>query len=81
MGSTPVRSMFHERPGCRVDSLARTNVMSAWYWRVAGGEGSGIAWSYPESFPEAARLAGCVACDQDEVRVTMGMGSPTGVRP
>jgi uncharacterized protein (DUF427 family) len=51
------------------------------YWRLAGSPGSGIAWSYPEPFPEVARLAGYVAFDQDEVRVTIGKGSYTGVRP
>jgi uncharacterized protein (DUF427 family) len=51
------------------------------YWRVAGSEGSGIAWSYPEPFPEVARLAGYVAFDQDEVRVTIGKGIFTGMRP
>jgi uncharacterized protein (DUF427 family) len=51
------------------------------YWRAAGGEGSGIAWHYPEPFPEVARLAGHVAFDQDEVRVTIGKGIFTGVRP
>ena len=51
------------------------------YWRAAGSEGSGLAWSYPEPFGEVARLAGYVAFDQDEVRVTMGKGAFTGVRP
>ncbi len=51
------------------------------YWRVAGREGPGIAWSYPEPFPQVARLAGYVAFDQDEVRVTIGKGTFTGVRP
>ncbi|MFD0684451.1 DUF427 domain-containing protein [Actinomadura fibrosa] len=51
------------------------------YWRVAGGEGDGIAWSYPDPFPEVARLAGYVAFDQEAVRVTIGKGSFTGVRP
>jgi len=51
------------------------------YWRAAGGEGAGIAWSYPEPFPEVARLAGYIAFDQDEVRVTIGKGTFTGVRP
>ena len=51
------------------------------YWRVAGSEGTGIAWSYPEPFPEVARLAGYVAFDQDKVRVTIGRGTFTGVRP
>jgi uncharacterized protein (DUF427 family) len=51
------------------------------YWRAAGSEGSGIAWSYPEPFPQVARLAGYVAFDQDEVRVTIGTGAFTGVRP
>ena len=51
------------------------------YWRAAGGEGPGIAWSYPEPFPEVARLAGYIAFDQDEVRVTIGKGTFTGVRP
>jgi uncharacterized protein (DUF427 family) len=51
------------------------------YWRAAGREGPGIAWSYPEPFPEVARLAGHVAFDQDEVRVTIGKGVFTGVRP
>jgi uncharacterized protein (DUF427 family) len=133
MGSTPARSMYHQRPDYRVDLLARTNVMTAWagelclarssacltvdeqdhglvvyfpreavdfshlepvghrtvcpfkgqavYWRMAGTAGPGIAWSYPEPFPEVARLAGYVAFDQDEVRVTIGKGSFTGVRP
>ena len=51
------------------------------YWRAAGGEGPAIAWSYPEPFPEVARLAGYIAFDQDEVRVTIGRGTFTGVRP
>jgi uncharacterized protein (DUF427 family) len=51
------------------------------YWRAAGGEGPDIAWSYPQPFPEVARLAGYVAFDQDEVRVTIGKGTFTGVRP
>jgi uncharacterized protein (DUF427 family) len=51
------------------------------YWRAAGTGGSGIAWSYLEPFPQLARLAGYVAFDQDEVRVTMGKGRYTGVRP
>jgi uncharacterized protein (DUF427 family) len=51
------------------------------YWRPAGTAGSGIAWSYPEPFPQVARLAGYVAFDQDEVRVTIGKGTYTGVRP
>ena len=51
------------------------------YWRPAGGAGPGIAWSYPEPFPQVARLAGYVAFDQDEVRVTIGKGTYTGVRP
>ena len=50
------------------------------YWRVAGTEGSGLAWSYPEPFPEVARLAGYVAFDLDEVRVTIGKGTYTGAR-
>ncbi|MGA2830849.1 MAG: hypothetical protein ABSF03_32590 [Streptosporangiaceae bacterium] len=41
----------------------------------------GIASSDPEPFPEVARLAGYVAFDQDEVRVTVGRGTFTGVRP
>jgi uncharacterized protein (DUF427 family) len=51
------------------------------YWRAAGGAGAGVAWSYPDPFPEVARLAGYVAFDQDEVRVTIGKGRFTGVRP
>jgi uncharacterized protein (DUF427 family) len=51
------------------------------YWRAAGGQGAGIAWSYPEPFPQVARLAGYIAFDQDEVRVAMGRGTFTGVRP
>jgi uncharacterized protein (DUF427 family) len=51
------------------------------YWRPAGGEGSGVAWSYPEPFPQVAGLAGYIAFDQDEVRVTIGKGTYTGVRP
>nr|BFE36828.1 DUF427 domain-containing protein [Actinomadura rugatobispora] len=51
------------------------------YWRAAGGEGTGIAWSYPEPFPEVARLAGYIAFDQDQVRVAIGTGTFTGVRP
>jgi uncharacterized protein (DUF427 family) len=51
------------------------------YWRPAGAGGPGIAWSYPEPFPQVARLSGYVAFDQDEVRVTIGKGAYTGVRP
>ena len=51
------------------------------YWRAAGGAGPGIAWSYPQSFQQVGRLAGYVAFDQDEVRVTIGKGTFTGVRP
>ncbi|GAA2737460.1 DUF427 domain-containing protein [Actinocorallia aurantiaca] len=51
------------------------------YWRVAGGDGDGVAWSYPEPFPQVARLAGYVAFDQERVDVTIGKGVFTGVRP
>jgi uncharacterized protein (DUF427 family) len=51
------------------------------YWRAAGGTGPGIAWSYPQPFQQVGRLAGYVAFDQDEVRVTIGKGLFTGVRP
>jgi uncharacterized protein (DUF427 family) len=51
------------------------------YWRAVDGPESGIAWGYPEPFPEVARLAGYVAFDQDAVRVTIGTGTFTGVRP
>ena len=51
------------------------------YWRLAGSEGPGIAWAYPEPFPQVARLADYVAFDQDEVSVTIGRGVYTGVRP
>ena len=51
------------------------------YWRAAGGAGPGIAWSYPQPFQQVGRLAGYVAFDQDEVRVTIGKGTFTGVRP
>jgi uncharacterized protein (DUF427 family) len=50
------------------------------WWRPAGGAGPGLAWSYPEPFPEVARLAGYVAFDQDAVRVTIGTGRFTGTR-
>ena len=51
------------------------------YWRAAGSAGPGIAWSYPQPFQQVGRLAGYVAFDQDEVRVTIGKGIFTGVRP
>jgi uncharacterized protein (DUF427 family) len=51
------------------------------YWRAAGGTGPGVAWSYPQPFQQVGRLAGYVAFDQDEVRVTIGKGTFTGVRP
>jgi hypothetical protein len=70
MASAPVRSMYQERPDYRVDLLARTNVMTAW-----------LGDSYPQPFQQVGRLAGYVAFDQDEVRVTIGKGTFTGVRP
>jgi len=48
------------------------------YWRAAGREGPGLAWSYPEPLPEVAWLAGYVAFDQDAVRVAIGKGRYTG---
>ncbi len=51
------------------------------YWRAAGGDGEWIAWSYPDPFPQVARLAGYVAFDQERVDVTIGKGVFTGVRP
>ncbi len=48
------------------------------YWRAAGTEGPWVAWSYPEPFPQVARLAGYLAFDQDEVRVAIGKGRYTG---
>jgi uncharacterized protein (DUF427 family) len=51
------------------------------YWRVSDTPGPDIAWSYPEPFPQVARLAGYLAFDQDAVRVTIGTGTFTGVRP
>lgn len=51
------------------------------YWRAAADDGPGIAWSYPDPLPEVARLAGYVAFDQEAVRVTIGKGVFTGIRP
>ncbi len=51
------------------------------HWRASGGGGPGIAWAYPEPFPQVARLAGHVAFDLDAVGVTLGAGVFTGVRP
>lgn len=51
------------------------------YWRVAGSDGDGIAWSYPDPFPQVSRLAGYIAFDQERVDVTIGKGVFTGVRP
>jgi uncharacterized protein (DUF427 family) len=69
----------------RLEPVAQRTVCpfkgQAVYWRLADTAGPGIAWSYPEPFPQVARLAGYVAFDQDEVRVTIGKGTYTGVRP
>ncbi len=51
------------------------------YWRAAGGQGPGIAWSYPDPFPQVVRLAGYLAFDLDHVQVSIGKGRYTGVRP
>jgi len=51
------------------------------YWRMPGCDREWVAWSYPEPFPQVARLAGYVAFDQDAVSVTIGSGIYTGVRP
>jgi uncharacterized protein (DUF427 family) len=63
------------------------------YWRAVhdvggsgadgsgAGAGAGIAWSYPEPFPPVAPLAGYIAFDQEAVRVTIGKGVYTGLRP
>ncbi|WP_158079503.1 DUF427 domain-containing protein [Actinomadura sp. CNU-125] len=51
------------------------------YWRAAGSDGPGVAWAYPEPFPQVARLAGYVSFDLDTVRTTIGAGVFTGVRP
>jgi uncharacterized protein (DUF427 family) len=51
------------------------------YWRARDGAGAAapwVAWSYPDPFPEVARLAGYVAFDQDAVRVAIGKGHYTG---
>lgn len=52
------------------------------YWKAARDDGADwVAWSYPEPFGQVARLAGYVAFDQDAVRVAIGKGIYTGVRP
>lgn len=52
------------------------------YWKAARDDAAPwVAWSYPEPFPQVARLAGYVAFDQDAVRVALGKGVYTGVRP
>ncbi|GAA0969365.1 DUF427 domain-containing protein [Actinocorallia libanotica] len=133
MDTTPVRSLYPDRPDYRVDLLYRTNVFTAAldgallahsdacvvvdeqdhglavyfppdsvdfsrlepigdrtvcpfkgravYWRAAGSGGPGLAWSYPEPFPQVARLAGYLAFDLDHVQVSLGKGRYTGVRP
>jgi uncharacterized protein (DUF427 family) len=80
--------------GCLAPAALRTVCPfkgQAVYWRRADGAGAGddagagagaeIAWSYPDPFPEVARLAGYIAFDQDAVRVVIGKGLYTGVRP
>lgn len=51
------------------------------HWRASGSDGPAIAWSYPEPHPQVARLAGHIAFDQDVVKVIIGKGVFTGVRP
>jgi uncharacterized protein (DUF427 family) len=51
------------------------------YWRAVGSDAADwVAWSYPEPFPQVARLAGYVAFDQDAAVVALGKGVYTGVR-
>jgi uncharacterized protein (DUF427 family) len=82
MGNPPVASGYAERLDYRVDLLARTNAMAAWLGGdLLAASGACLAWSYPEPLPEVARLAGYVAFDQEAVRVTIGKGVFTGMRP
>ncbi|GAB2837103.1 DUF427 domain-containing protein [Actinocorallia aurea] len=48
------------------------------YWRAVEGDAEWVAWSYPDPFPEVARIAGHLAFDQDKVAVSIGKGTYTG---
>ncbi|WP_246053443.1 DUF427 domain-containing protein [Actinocorallia herbida] len=48
------------------------------YWRAVEGDEEWVAWSYPDPFPEVARIAGYLAFDQDKVTVSIGKGTYTG---
>lgn len=51
------------------------------YWTTPGSGREWVAWSYPDPFPQVARLAGYVAFDQETVSVAIGAGRYTGIRP
>lgn len=48
------------------------------YWRAVDGDDDWVAWSYPDPFPEVARIAGYLAFDQEKVTVAIGKGAYTG---
>lgn len=51
------------------------------YWRAPASGAEWDAWSYPDPFPQVAPIAGYIAFDQEAVRVAIGKGRFTGVRP
>lgn len=48
------------------------------YWRLARG-GDPVAWTYPDPYPEVARIHGHLAFYQDRVTVEIGVATPAVV--
>lgn len=80
--------VYFPRDDVRMDLLEPTDTVTwcpfkgrARHWRIAGGGGSDVAWSYEEPYPEVARIGSYVAFYQDRVTVEIGVAARRGSRP
>jgi uncharacterized protein (DUF427 family) len=80
--------VYVPRDDVRMDVLEPTDTVTycpfkgrASHFRVAGSDGTDVAWSYEEPYPEVARIAGYVAFYQDRVTVEIGEAPRKGDRP
>ena len=80
--------VYIPRGDVRMNELEATDTVTycpfkgrASHFRLAGGDGQDVAWSYDEPYPEVARIAGYVGFYQDRVRVEVGEAPRRGDRP
>lgn len=80
--------LYMPREDVRMDRLEPTETVTycpfkgqATHWRLAGGDGPDVAWSYEQPYPEVGRIEGYIAFYQDRIHVELGQAPRREGRP